>query len=584
MWYIIIGAVVICALYLYKKKSQTGLFISVSKHVDNNGWEEAKKQKTKSLKKLKKSFTPTQTIEEAIKKAQIAINDFLINHGQSPDDITANFQKIVLSDDLKKKEAVLRKELNKNYKNREKTQSKALALYLAYEHSKLLLNNPNIDWNNFTGLQKLQSNWKAEEYFDALLTLMHAYQATFPNSSATVKLSHDIERTFELWNSRNIAKNTFDENLLAFSKAKSASDKHFIIHDIIEYLERRYKFNPKYQNELAEWCVRDVDLYEQFLIEFHEHQLFSIDDQVKFVDTPELKQKKLLEIPFNKAKRLVDYSVPGLKSYQVLEGIYEKENNVQKLTSLRKMGQFIGYIEYDKSEHKTVLPVEDLDISAFTQTIEVHKSGEKGKQAFLNSLGEACSTEDAFKDHAEQSGWKVMRAEVSFWQAMFCLSFWEEIFDGIRRPVQGQDIPNDLFQGEAFYLNRQQQIDLKMRSIQRQNLKVFINQQIKKAQGSWTRLVYNGDQDLISYTQTPIVQEFLEKIDPEVFAKIVYKIAKNPNKNRSGVFDFVIWNEQELRMVEVKKIHEQVRESQKFWQAWMVQENIPHEIVRLKPI
>jgi len=100
-----------------------------------------------------------------------------------------------------------------------------------------------------------------------------------------------------------------------------------------------------------------------------------------------------------------------------------------------------------------------FDQEAITRKIEIPKSSQKGKLAFLNSKGEPCSTEDAFRDDAEQKGWRVMRAEVSFWQAMFCLTFWDEIFEGMGSPSQGQDIPYDLFQGEKFYLNRQQAID-----------------------------------------------------------------------------------------------------------------------------
>ena len=584
MWYFIIGAVIIWVLYRYKKKRQKSPSISVSMSVDNSSWEETKYQKAQSLKNLKKSFTRPQSKKEAIEKAQQATADFIINHGQVPDETVANFQRTELPNDLKKQEIALRKNLNKNYKNREKPESKSLAIYIAFQHAKLLLNNPDIEWKNFSGLQKIQSNWRAEEYFDALLSLMHAFQEEFSHSSISEKLSKDIDRSFELWNARNIAKESYDQNLIAVTKADSASDKHFIILGIITYLERRYKFNPQYRNELVEWCEKDIDLYEQFLIEFHEHQLFTIDEQMKLLNNPLLKQKKLSEISFEKVKRLKDYIVPQLSSYDVLEGIYRQESNTEKLSWLRGIGQRIGYIERGKSKQEAPQTLETLNISTITKTIEVSKSGQQGKLAFLNSAGEACSTEDAFKDYMEYSGWEVMRAEVSFWQAMFCLSFWEEIFDGMGNPVQGQDIPHDLFQGEAFYLNRQEKIDLKFENLTQQDLQEFTNKQIQKAKGSWTRLVYNGDQDMISYFQTPIVQSFLDRISLEVFVKIVYRIARNPNENRSGVSDFVVWNDQELIMVEVKKVQEQVRESQKAWLSWMIQENIPIEIVHVKGV
>lgn len=177
-----------------------------------------------------------------------------------------------------------------------------------------------------------------------------------------------------------------------------------------------------------------------------------------------------------------------------------------------------------------------------------------------------------------------MRAEVSFWQAMFCLTFWYEIFEGMGSPLQGHDIPHDLFRGEDFYLNRQQAIDNRYEQVKSNNLPDFINQQIKKSEGTWTRLIYDGDQDMLAYAKSDIVQEFMQKIDSKIYAKIVYRIAKNPNENRSGMPDFVIWNDHELKMLEVKRVREQVRESQIHWLSWMTDENIPAEIVRVKGV
>jgi CO dehydrogenase/acetyl-CoA synthase alpha subunit len=89
---------------------------------------------------------------------------------------------------------------------------------------------------------------------------------------------------------------------------------------------------------------------------------------------------------------------------------------------------------------------------------------------------------------------------------------------------------------------------------------------------------------MIAYSKSKIVQDFLRRVDPKMFAKIVYRIAQNLNEHRAGVPDFVIWNEQEIKMIEVKKVREQVRKSQKAWLAWMLDENIQAEIVRVKGI
>ena len=580
MWYVIIGAIIIWALCRYNKKKKSQPAISASIQFDNSGWEEAKKQKAKSLTKLKKSFQPATDNDAALSQASLTLNAFHENHGQSPSNVKGAVESIKLQDEVEKKEAVLRKELNKYYKNRQDLKSKAIAIQLAFEHAKLLLQNPDIEWKNFAGIQKLQSNWKSEEYFNDLLVLMNAFKNTFPKSPNSEKLRSDIECMFELWNSQNIARQNYNDQLKAYETAQSDSNRHFIILGIIEYLERRYKFNPRYKNELIKWCLKDIEIYEGFLKEFHEHQLFTIGQQLKFIDTPSLKQKMLAEISFERVKKLKDYIVPRLNSYDVLDGIYTQDKNEERLQWLKNIGFHIGYVKAVSVPEE--IKTEAFDLKAITREIELPKSGQKGKLGFLNSNGESCSTEEAFKDDAEQKGWGVMRAEVSFWQAMFCISFWDEIFDGMGTPSQVYDIPHDLFRGEAFYLNRKQSIDSKYERLKQSNLSEFINAQISVADGAWTRLIYNGDQDMIAYSTSAVVQEFLDRITPETFAKIVYRIAQNPNENRSGVSDFVIWNDKELKMIEVKKGREQVRESQKSWHSWMVQEGIPTEIVRVK--
>lgn len=558
--------------------------MSLTTNADNSAWEEEKKRKSRALKALKKSFQPAGDNCEALLQAKESLDHFLINHHQTYEETNARFNKIPLPDEIKKQEASIRKELNFYYKSRDNIHSKVFAIFLAYKHAELLLNNSNEDWKNFSGLQKLQSNWKSEEYFEGLLTLMHAFKTTFPNSAITEKLSKDIDSTFSLWNSRNNAQKVYESNIKSLPSLTTPSDQHFCLLGIIEYLERRYKFNPQYKEELINWCLKDVEIYEDFLKEFHEHGLFTIDDQMEFFNNPNLKKEKLSKITFDKVKHLKNYMVPRLNSYDVLEDIYNKDQNLEKLEWIRSIGKYIGYKTHKPTSEKKKTPDQELETTQITRTIEVEKSGQKGKLAFMTSAKEPCSTEIAFQDHQEQLGWNVMRGEVSFWQAMFCLAFWDEIFEGMDHPTQLNDIPYDLFQGDTFYLNRQKIIDSKYEKIKNENLLSFINNQLNKSKGCWTRLLYNGDHDMFSYAKSEIVQIFLNRIDSDIFAKIVYRIAQNPNENRAGLPDYIIWNDKEIRMVEVKKVREKIRDSQLLWLSWMSHENIPVEIVRVKGV
>ncbi len=581
MEYVIIGAFIFWAFYYYKqKKNDSPILVSVDFY--NREMEEIKKQRLESLAALKKSFQSASNNDLALAQASETLVSFHNNHDQSPKDISSLVKDLGLPDDLIQREVALRKEINKYYKKRSDYKSKSMAIQLAFEHVKLQLQNPDNEWKNFDGLQKLQSNWKSEEYFNGILILMIAYKNTFAASSNYKKLTSDIERMFKLWNSQNIAFQTYQDQLKSYEAAQSYSDKHFIILSIINYLERRYKFNPKHKGELIKWCLKDVELYENFLKEFHEHKLFSLDQTMEFYNNPALKKKKINAINFEQVKNLKDYMVPRLNSYDVLARIYTDDENEERMRWLQGIGYHIGYIN-----DTSITPVkkESFDYKTITREIEVYKSGQNGKLGFLNSKKDPCSAEEAFKDYTEQEGWCVMRAEVSFWQAMFCLSFWDEIFEGMGSPYKGRDIPRDLFQGKIFYLSRKQAIDRRYKQIKKHSsLFAFINEQIESAEGTWTRLLYNGNQDMLAYSKSSIVQEFIGRISHEIFAKIVYRIAQNPSENRSGVPDFVIWNDQECIMLEIKKLREQIKESQKLWLSWMVNENIPVEIVRIKGV
>lgn len=584
MWYLVTFLIIIWAFYHFRNKKRS-LNISISSNTNNADWEQEKKRKLESLRKLKKSFKGAEDTEAALNSIENSVNEFIENHSCSLEGIKKVYKNTKLPDDLSKKELAIRKELNKFYKDRANKKSKSFAIYFAFKHAELLILNPKEKWKNFSGLQKLQSNLKSEEYFSSLLILLMEYKKVFKDHDVAKKISKDIDKTFELWNSRNIAQSTYEKNKESYASAMRVSDKHFIIFSIIEYLDRRNKFNPQFRDELVSWCEKDIELYEQFLTEFHEYQLFTIDEQMKFMDNPKLKVQEISKISFNKVKRLKDYNVPRLNSFDVLWSLYEQENNKQKLDWLKSIASHIGYFdenEEDKSDSGKELS--EIDIDSLTNTIEVQKSGEKGKLGFVNSKGELCSTEEAFQDYMITNGWNVMRAEVSFWQGMFALCFWEEIFDGMGNPSKGNDIPLDLFRDDNFYLNRQVIIDRKYDFLIQQNLSAYVNQQIKKYKKYWTRLIYNGDQNLIEYFEKDIVQLFLKRIDTEIFGKIVYRIAQNPNQNRAGVSDFIIWTNEILKMVEVKKPREKVRDSQFAWINWMVAEHIPNEIVRVKGV
>lgn len=224
-------------------------------------------------------------------------------------------------------------------------------------------------------------------------------------------------------------------------------------------------------------------------------------------------------------------------------------------------------------------------IQKITATIERPFSGQKGKNFFFCAENKPCSTEDCAREFYETNGYKVMRGEVTFWQGMFAIAFYDEIFSIYTDDYN--DIPNDMF-SENFYANRKNAIDKKYKLLKSVNLQDFINKQLEKYGTTNTRLLTDAPIEqsatCIEFFKTPIVQDFLKRIDNKTFAKIVYRIAKYPRENRAGTPDFVVWNDKELLLVEVKREKEKLRQGQIIWLEFLIKNKIPTKIIRVKGI
>lgn len=222
------------------------------------------------------------------------------------------------------------------------------------------------------------------------------------------------------------------------------------------------------------------------------------------------------------------------------------------------------------------------DIVKHTTTINAPTTGEVGKTYFYCQNGNKCSTEDVAREYYRNKGYSVMRAELIFWQGMFALTFYDEIFSIYKYDYN--DIPTDMF-SKCFYENRATGIESKYKLIQKTDLKEFINSQITKNEPFNTRLLYpieiEGYNNPVEYFKSPIVQEFLGRIDNKTFAEIVYKIAKYPGGNFRGTPDYIVWNKKELIFVEVKREKEKLREDQITWAEFLINHKIPYKVVRV---
>lgn len=249
-----------------------------------------------------------------------------------------------------------------------------------------------------------------------------------------------------------------------------------------------------------------------------------------------------------------------------------------KLNLLKILLIFVLFIGQSVSASQ-VLP---KDIVKHTETIYAQKTGEVGKTYFYCQNGNKCSTEQVVREYYKNKDYSVMRAEHIFWQGMFALAFYDEIFSIYKYAYN--DIPTDMF-SKCFYENREAGIESKYKLIQKTNLRQFINSQISKNEPFNTRLLYpieiEGYNNPVEYFKSPIVQEFLSRIDNKTFAEVVYKIAKYPGGNFRGTPDYIVWNKKELVFVEVKRKKEKISEDQITWAEFLMQNKIQYRLIRV---
>lgn len=234
------------------------------------------------------------------------------------------------------------------------------------------------------------------------------------------------------------------------------------------------------------------------------------------------------------------------------------------------------------SQNALATQVFPKDIVNHTIIINAPITGEVGKTYFYCQNGNKCSTEQVVREYYKNKGYSVMRGEYVFWQGMFTLTFYDEIFSIYKYDYN--DIPTDMF-SKCFYENRKTGIENKAKLIKKTDLKQFINSQISKNEPFNTRLLYpteiEGYKNPVEYFKSPIVQEFLERVDKRVFAKVVYRIAKYPAGTFRGNPDYIVWNKKEMIFVEVKREKEKLSEDQIEWGEFLIKNSIPYKVIRV---
>jgi len=252
-----------------------------------------------------------------------------------------------------------------------------------------------------------------------------------------------------------------------------------------------------------------------------------------------------------------------------------------KLNLLKILLIFVLFIGQSVSASQ-VLP---KDIIRHTQIINAPLTGEVGKTYFYCQNGNKCSTEQVVKEYYKNKGYSVMRAEYSFWQGMFILTFLDELYPEKCYKSYGK---TGVFYDMDFYKNQEKNLMKKCDYIKNVNLKEFINSQIKKHEaGAYIRDLdeweIEGYKNPTEYFKSQIVQDLLARVDNKTFSKVVNRILQDRKNNTVGTPDYIVWNNKELIFVEVKRKNEKLKEEQIEWGEFLIQNKIPYKIIRVVP-
>lgn len=230
------------------------------------------------------------------------------------------------------------------------------------------------------------------------------------------------------------------------------------------------------------------------------------------------------------------------------------------------------------SDAKQILP--DI-IENNTIVITAQKTGEVGKNFFYCSNGEKCSTEQVVREYYKNGGYQVMRAEYSFWKGIFVLAFLDELYP----QTLDTRFENKFFDVEKSDVSKEE-FDKKLKEIKKSNIQQFINNQIvKHEQGSYIRWLddweIEGYKNPTEYFKSPIVQEFVSKIDNKTFYNIIEHILAIESRNPVGTPDYIVWNDKEMAFVEVKRKNEKLSPEQIEWGEFLIKNKIPYKVVRV---
>jgi len=217
----------------------------------------------------------------------------------------------------------------------------------------------------------------------------------------------------------------------------------------------------------------------------------------------------------------------------------------------------------------------------------------KGKAKYYNQAGRDVTIEEFTLEHYFHEGYEGYWSENDYWAQIMMLLYWDIVYaklPGVFDPKFGsfpnalQDIPYDLFT-EEFYTRRKEMINDRHKELGKSSFfglrapspERELRNAWKKHRGEPCRIFDGWERftidDLCLATSV---------LNPSQLVKIMDRLLRDFNNNRSGLPDLFLAKNGEPLFIEVKSTHEKVAQHQTEWHEYLIKEvGVPVVVCRV---
>ena len=254
-------------------------------------------------------------------------------------------------------------------------------------------------------------------------------------------------------------------------------------------------------------------------------------------------------------------------------------------------------VQFDLSVERSTHQTSDADdINSIEERVIYGQRSEtktKGKAKYYNQAGQDVTIENFTLEHYFHEGYEGYWSENDYWAQIMVLLYWDIVFaklPGAYEPKYGsfpskkQDMPYDLFTGE-FYTRRKEMINDRHKELGESSLSGShapspereLRNAWKKHRGEPCRIFDGWERftidDLCLATSV---------LNPSQLVKIMDRLLRDFNNNRSGLPDLFLAKNGEPLFIEVKSTHEKVAQHQTEWHEYLIKEvGVPVVVCRV---